>query len=591
MTLTEKELQAYFTGKKKHAAYNKTVEIYDNLRTHANGEKPAQLLNDYRPGESAEIFNYRLKIYEPVTKEHISQIITSLSKIRRSSDWSIKYTNPVPAGITPAESPQQYCEEAFPYFGSLTNWVFSVLLKNYLIDPNAVILVTPLNTDVQPHQYLKPFPVIFNSTQVLEYVEDELAILKSKEQCAYRSGNTMRYDGDVFYVVDTQQVYRYEQTAKGYELRSQLVHGLSRMPVIRIKGSFFDTYGPYVVYESRISPVVPRLNKVVREDSDLDAAKVAHLYPEAWEYATQPCADCYDASTGQCTGQVRVGNKPVACTACSGSGLVPSSGPYKKYVVRPTNQNMGEQPVPIPPKGYVTKPVEIVELQDRIIDKNSYKALASINMQFLLQAPLNQSGYAKEVDRDELNNFVYAIAEDLVRLMDECYWFIINYRYSTIVPGVQERSLLLPEVKVPEKFDILSLTYLLDEITTAIEKKINPIILQAMLLEYVSKKFYNQPALRDMLTCTLQLDPMPCATDEEKVLRKQNGGVTTRDYVISCKLTNFIQRAVIEQQALGLNFYRLPLKEQQAILNAYASEVVGENGVTSDAGRVPGGEG
>lgn len=40
MTLTEKELQAYFTGKKKHAAYNKTVEIYDNLRTHANGEKP-----------------------------------------------------------------------------------------------------------------------------------------------------------------------------------------------------------------------------------------------------------------------------------------------------------------------------------------------------------------------------------------------------------------------------------------------------------------------------------------------------------------------------------------------------------------------
>jgi hypothetical protein len=270
---------------------------------------------------------------------------------------------------------------------------------------------------------------------------------------------------------------------------------------------------------------------------------------------------------------------------------VPSSGPYKKYVVRPTNQNMGEQPVPIPPKGYVTKPVEIVELQDRIIDKNSYKALSSINMQFLLQAPLNQSGYAKEVDRDELNNFVYAIAEDLVRLMDECYWFIINYRYSTIVPGVQERGLLLPEVKVPEKFDILSLTYLLDEITTAIEKKINPVILQAMLLEYVSKKFYNQPALRDMLTCTLQLDPMPCATDEEKVLRKQNGGVTTRDYVISCKLTNFIQRAVIEQQALGLNFYRLPLKEQQAILNAYAKEVVGENDAKSDAGRVPGGEG
>ena len=575
MPLSTKQLQAYFTGKRKHAAYHKTVEIYNNLRIHANGEKPDKLLNDYRPSESQEIFDYRLKIYEPVTKEHISQVTTSLSKIRRSSDWSIKYSGDVPPGVSAEETPEKYCEEKFPFFGSLNNWVFSVLLKNYLIDPNAVILVSPLKTEVEANEYLKPFPIIFNSDQVIEYIEGELVVLKSKEKAEYKSGNTTRYDGEVFYVIDTEKIYRYEQSAKSYDLKSEFEHRLSQLPIIRVKGNFFETFDRFVVYESRISPMIPRLNKVVREDSDLDAAKVAHLYPEAWEYATQPCPDCYDAGTGQCTGQVRVNKRLVSCSKCAGTGKVANSGPYKKFVVRPTNANMGEAPVPTPPKGYISKPVEIVQLQDQIIDKNAYKALASINMQFLLQTPINQSGYAKEVDRDELNNFVYSVAEDIIHIMDRCYELIINYRYSTIVPGEQERRKLLPDVTVPQQFDMLSLNYLLDEITTAIEKKINPVILQAMLIEFVGKKFYNQPALRDMLVCSLKLDPMPCATDEEKVLRKQNGGVTAKDYIISCKLISFIQRAVDEYAAKGESFYGLGLQEQLGVVEGFAGEVSG----------------
>ena len=577
MTINPKDLLPYFTGKKKHAAYHKTVEIYNALRIHANGEKPDKLLNDYRPSESKEIFDYRLKIYEPVTKEHISQIITSLSKIRRSSDWSIKYGTDIPPVINASETPEQYCEQKFPFFGSLTNWVFSVLLKNYLVDPNAVLLLLPLKTEVEASEYLQPFPIIFNSDQVIEFIDGELAILKSKEKVPYQSGNNTRYDGAVYYVIDNENIYRFEQSQKEFVLASEFPHRLGRLPVIRVKGNFFETYDRFVVYESRISPIIPRLNKVVREDSDLDAAKVAHLYPEAWEYATQPCPDCFDAGTGQCTGQVKVNKRLVSCSTCSGTGKVANSGPYKKYVVRPTNQNMGETPVPTPPKGYIHKPVEIVQLQDQIIDKNAYKALASINMQFLLQSPMNQSGYAKEVDRDELNNFVYAVAEDLVRIMDECYWFIINYRYQTIVPQPADRDKLLPEVKVPEKFDILSLSYLEDEITTAIEKKMNPVILQAMLVEFINKKFYNQPALRNMLSCSLQLDPMPCASDEEKVLRKQNGGVTEKDYIISCKLISFITRAVNEYAAKQQSFYDLDMKGQLEIIGAYAEEVLKEN--------------
>lgn len=194
-------------------------------------------------------------------------------------------------------------------------------------------------------------------------------------------------------------------------------------------------------------------------------------------------------------------------------------------------------------------------------------------MQFLLQTPLSQSGYAKEIDRDELNNFVYAVAEDLVHILDQCYWFIVHYRYSMVVPLEHERNKLLPRIAVPEKFDILSLRYLLDEIVLAIEKNLHPALLQTMLLEYVSKKFYTNPELRDLLVCSLRLDPMPCVPDGEKVLRKQNGGITETDYIISCNATVFVQRAVTQHP----DFYQWPRPQQLETLRDYALQVQQEN--------------
>ena len=41
-----------------------------------------------------------------------------------------------------------------------------------------------------------------------------------------------------------------------------------------------------------------------------------------------------------------------------------------------------------------------------------------------------------------------------------------------------------------------------------------------MLIEYVGKKFYAQTDIRDMLTASLQLDPMPCKAEDEKAMIK-----------------------------------------------------------------------
>lgn len=567
-----KDLLTYFKGQKKHIAYDKTKQLYDAIKLHSSGEKPLDLLNDYRPSETDEIKNYRLKIHEPITREVITQISTSLSKIRRSSDWSVRYSDDLPKKIASDETPEKYFEKKFPYLESLNNWVFSILLNQYLIDSNAVCLVMPTELEIGSNEYFKPYPIIFNSDNVYEYEYNKIAILKSNDKAIFRKGRSLNVEGDKFYVVTTTLIQVWEQTAKSYDLVSEWNHNLGYLPCFKLRGIINCAYDKEIVWESRINSIIPRLNKVARQDSDLDAGIVTHLYPEAWEYASQPCEKCFDHNTGQSTGRVKSGEKLVGCSTCSGTGIVANSGPYKKMVIRPTNQNMGESPAPTPPKGYIEKPLEIIKIQDEIIEKNTYKALSAINMQFLVQTPANQSGYAKDVDRDELNNFVYSIAEDLIWVMDKVYKIGIDIRYA-FVADEKQREEMRPKVAVPEKYDILSLNFLMEELAIAVEKKLPPSILNSMMIEFANKKFYNEPEIKEDLTLSLRLDPMPCISIDEKATIRMNNGVSEIDYIISCNLVRFLTIAKEQNK----EFSDLTYTQQMDILTKIATEYKKKN--------------
>ena len=182
-------LKQYFTGNKRRACYQDAKTLYDELRIHANGETPGELLMKRRPSETEDIFTYRKEIYEPITMEPMSSIIRSLGKIRRSADYMVRYdgTTKTPA-VADGETLEQYCEKNFPYHKSVTNWAFSILLKNQLIDANAVIVIAPLESEVEANEYYQPYPVVYNSDQVYEFIPNQLAILLSTEKTE-KNGN------------------------------------------------------------------------------------------------------------------------------------------------------------------------------------------------------------------------------------------------------------------------------------------------------------------------------------------------------------------------------------------------------------------
>jgi hypothetical protein len=570
-TLSPNELKLYFTGQKKHKCYKDTVDLYEDLKTHAEGIMPTKLIEERRPSESEEVLEYRKKIYVAKTKNPISKVMSSLSKIRRSADWSVKYNlKSFPASIVEQERPDHYTEKNYPGHDSITNWVFSHLLKNYSVDANSVVMVLPNNIGAEKtNDYYKPVATLFNSDQVI-FFEDgaDYAILKSsdKSDLIKDDGTTDYQTGNVFHYITTNDYSKYEQTKEGSFYRSEyLVHGKGKLPVFKIKSAFLKQKDNTTIQESRLSPMLPSLIEAAREYSDLQAAKVQHMFPLFWYYQSKDCNACNGLGK-----KTMLEGEPVECTSCAGSGKVKFS-PYAHLEVNPAK--LGEQGTPVPPAGYVLRDVEIIKHQDLSVDKHLYASLASVNMQFLDQTPLNISGEAKAVDREELNNFVYAVAEDLVYTMDKIYWWVIEWRYSVVLPDLNAREEMLPEISVPENFDLLPADYLMDEITKAKTAKVNPVLVAAMEQSYATKKFYAAPEVSQLIDCYYQLDPLPGYSTDEKMSLLQNKGCTQEDYVISCYITAFVKRAF----AMVKDFMSLDLDKKMAEIKKYAGEKIKVN--------------
>ena len=190
-------------------------------------------------------------------------------------------------------------------------------------------------------------------------------------------------------------------------------------------------------------------------------------------------------------------------------------------------------------------------------------------MEFLADTPLAQSGVAKAFDRDELNNFVNAIAEDIVRILDGVYSLICEYRYMKIIPNAEQRRAMCPNINVPTKYDILNTSNLMAELTAARQANINPVVLRELEIDYAKKQFCTAPEVARMAESTFDLDPLFGVKEEDKMTMLSNGGITEQDYIISCNIQSFVRRAVNEDR----QFYAKTYEQKMETMRKYAGEV------------------
>ena len=262
----------------------------------------------------------------------------------------------------------------------------------------------------------------------------------------------------------------------------------------------------------------------------------------------------------------------VILTACS---------PYKKIVITMSNIQT-ENWIDKPESNVISKlgPYKTKTLNE-IIKEQAYYALSAINMEFLAEAPINQSGIAKEVDKDELNNFVHAIAEDIVAILDKIYRLIADFRYFQAVPDPMMREELCPDIAVPEKYDLLSTRSSFEELKTARDSKINATIITQMELDIARKYFSSDDEVAEELVTTMNLDPFPGKSIDEINSGLQNGGIDKLDFVIWCNLVQYVKMAIDANE----EFTDLPLMEQKKVLASFAQETLAKSSYTIDPAK------
>lgn len=547
------------------------MAMAEKLRMHYEGKMPGDLITKRRPSEPEEIKEYRKAIYVSKTENPINKVIHSLEKIRRAQDWNIQYTaDSVASSVAEDETMQRYCEENYPIHTSITNWAFTELLSQYLIDANGIVAVVLEQLPEEEGEYCKPVAKFFDSSQVVEFVEGEYAVLKSNDTSVYYTHNGKRSNsgGAIYYILTETEFVKYEQTgSKQFTPTNVYPHNIGELPAWKVGGLFKCRKNNDTIYRSRIAGMAPSLDEAAREYSDLQAEIVQHIHSEKYAYTNTECPDCKG------TGSVNVDGKQVKCKRCSGTGSILQTTPYGMHLIQA--QSIGEQPLPTPPVGYVQKGTEIAKLQDERVRQHVYDALAAVNMEFLAETPIAQSGVAKAYDKEELNNFVNSVAEDIVRNLDNVYHFICEYRYGMIVPDAEMRRAMLPHINVPTKFDIVNTTVIMQELKAARDANVNPVILRELETDYAKKQFNTSPEVAQMVEAIFSLDPLFGIQEENKMTMLQNGGILESDYIVSCNIHKFVRRAIHEHK----DFYSMEYKKQQEVLNGYADEVKKKNDV------------
>ena len=568
----EKDIIAVLTGNYPNKA--ECMALAKQLSVHANGEMPSDKIMSRRPSEPEEIKNYRKTIYVPKTKQAISKVIHSLEKIRRAQDWNIAYSpESVPSVVAENETLEKYCEYNYPQFTSVTNWAFAELLKRSLIDANGIVAVIMEQLPKSKSEYCKPVARFFGCDQIVEYVENEYIVLKSKDTTTYYTetkngkGRRINTNGAIYYILTENEFLKYEQVgANKFDPKQVFVHNCGRLPAWKVGGLYHSRKNNDTIYESRLSGMVADLDEAAREYSDLQAEIIQHIHSEKYAYTNTECNEC--KGTGHVKGE---DGKQTTCQHCNGTGRVLNTSPYGMHLVDAARA--GELQVPTPPIGYIQKDTQIAQLQDTRVRNHIKDALAAVNMEFLAETPIDQSGVAKAYDANELNNFVNSIAEDLVRNIDNVYHFINEYRYRTIVPNEEKRKAMLPAINVPTKFDIVNTTILMQELQGARQAEANPETLRVLETNYAKMQFNTSPDVAERLETVFDLDPLFGVKEENKMTMLQNGGITETAYIISCNIHAFVRRAIFEDK----EFCKKDLNKKMDVLKKYADEVRSES--------------
>jgi hypothetical protein len=508
---------------------------YQDRKYHFTGEYPEKLLNTFRPNEEEWQKDYRRNNFKAKNKSLIEKLISLFQKIGQNNDWRISFEDDFQkTGVNPEMlSVENLLTQEIPHFKSLENFLFDYLLKLWMEDPGALLLPMVDN----PTKILT-----FYSPNVLYRYEENFVVQKSVGYLPEtgKPGVEVYAGGKGYLYVFFKKEGKKQAGRDEYQLRQEYI--LEGNPFVEV-GSIVDYFDEYnqPIYKSLIDPIVPDLNDLVERNSDLGVIWAMHAHPKHWQVSTHECSNCKG------TGYDRKRSNEI-CNTCKGSGQQVES-PFNVLIYgQPKSTVDATTPIqlPNPPAGYVERPVELIDKFTQAVEQAGFNALSMLNLEYLVKVGMNQSGKAKEYDRQDINALFYNVAFYLASKYSEIATVIVlrtipGLRDPEMMPYISNEQLsnLLPNVSIPESFDVITMEAASEAYSQAIKDNHSPIIVRQRERDLVMKLYGTNEQVEDVVKLTELIDPLPFS-QEVKTLVYNNRGCTQFDYILSTNLHKYI---------------------------------------------------
>lgn len=513
-----------------HAGYDISVKMAEEIAAVFGDEYP-KFLNINRPKEKAAHKKYRAEIYRNVVSRFRTQATLMVGTIHQNDDYKVTFPE-----TQKTDTLQQYTEEELFTNQTYTEWFFAEWTKAYIDDPNSIVAPYVNLNNINDTEYQKPKLKIVSSEGVIQS-NDELCVLRGDELTYIKVGDKKQKVGRNLYFYDKESFVICRQLEKRsdknndtnyiWEIIGQNIatdefgevvaiipfsHNYKKVPtykVGRILGKKVD--GETQIYRSEVSDALPHLKNILQRVSDSEIEFLQHIHTVNYYYVPEKSCNAVGCENGYITVFVEdpnVAPKKRTCEKCGGNGIMPVNALEDIVITIPkwggidgekTSMNFAA------PSGTIPRNIDTVRELRIEIDKQWYFAMATLNAQWMMEAPLNTSGKSKAYDRQEYTKREADIALHIKKQQTAHYNWTAAIRYGV---GGKDVKDILPTINVPtDNFDIYTQEEALQEYSTAIEKGMNGVIVNGLAVAYSEKKFGGTSDTTKRLRLKNKIDP------------------------------------------------------------------------------------
>lgn len=412
MDFTEKltKFKKKKSSNKKHADYQRTVDLAKEYKAHVSGVGIDDYLKRFAKREDEEMFEQRKRLTNSISQSVASSLQKPFYKVARNKNVKKKFTL---KGDKTREEIVQKMISGFYGTNELNTKGLDFWLKNRFIelmftDPNAFVVI---EWEAKPENVpLEPYPYEVNSIDAYDYIYKHGVL----NELFTRQSETIIYldkDGaEKEKVVDAFTLYEIgsslkvvEYCPKYFEAKGIVIDETRQMTFVENEIHFIATYNEtnldfipafrvgYIrdtatdgrTFVNPFESAMPYFRKALKAVSELDLSITLHTFPQKLQYVTK----CKGKGTKKCNNGMVSGTQTV-CSECKGSGLqIHTSGQDTIYFPLPdTPDEMFDLDKILV---YKQPPIDLIKFQDdyvRNLKKDAHLSVYNSNM-FIAEDP------------------------------------------------------------------------------------------------------------------------------------------------------------------------------------------------------------